>query len=135
MLLSTKDWLTSLKRILNASASFLESEATPPWQIVGSFNKLDDKFVELALKRLDEQFAKREVTDSGEFLHIVALKMMMASKGAATGTVRQVANAAKTYIDDLLSQGRLPPRTPGWTWFSAFEGSHARSRVLGGRYL
>jgi hypothetical protein len=110
---------------VNASAYFLEKEAAPPWQIVGSFDKLDDSVVEQAVKRLDEQFAEREVTDSGEFLHIVALKMMMASKGAATGTVRQVADAAKTYIDDLLKQGRLPPRSAGWMWFGSFEDSHA----------
>jgi len=110
---------------VNASAYFLKEEVAPPWQIVGSFDKLDSAVVDQAVQRMEEQFTKREVTESGEFLHIVALKMMMTSKGATGGTVRQVADAAKVYVDDLLKAGRLPPRAAGWMWFDSFDQSYA----------
>ncbi|MDK4733945.1 hypothetical protein [Rhizobium sp. CNPSo 3490] len=109
---------------LNRSAYFIEKTAAPPWQIVGSFDKLDDKDVEPALKRMNEQFEKREVTASGEFLHIVALKMMMASAGVSNETTRDVVDAAKAYVDDLLKAGSLPPRPAGWMWTDSFSSSY-----------
>ncbi|EJT06023.1 ATP-binding protein [Rhizobium sp. CCGE 510] len=109
---------------LNRSAYFLEKEAAPPWQVVGSFDKLDDQDVDQALQRMNEQFEKREASSSGEILHIVSLKMMMASSGASKSTLRQVADASKTYIDDLLKAGKLPPRPAGWMWTDDFASSH-----------
>lgn len=114
-----------IRSSLNASAYFLEREAAPPWQVVGSFDKLDDNDVEGAVQRMNDQFAKREIIDSGEFLHVVALKMMIASKGLTKETVRQVCRAAKIYIDDLLKERRLPPRLAGSRWIESFDGAHA----------
>lgn len=110
---------------LNASAYFLEQEAAAPWQIVSNFDKLDDVDVEEAVKKMLEQFVKREVTESGEFLHMVALMMMMASKELTKKTVSQISGDAKTYIDELLRNGRLPPRTAGPMWFEDFKDSYA----------
>ncbi|MGV4796253.1 hypothetical protein [Rhizobium sp. F40D2] len=109
---------------LNRSAYFIEKTAAPPWQIVGGFDKLDDNDVGPALERMNDQFAKREVTASGELLHIVALKLMMASAGVSNETPRNVADAAKVYIDDLLKGGTLPPRPAGWMWTDSFSSSH-----------
>lgn len=116
---------THIRDSLNSSHYFLEKEDAAPWQIVGSFDKLDDADVDRALKRMEEQFEKREVTESGEFLHIVSLKMMMASKGLTKENVQEVAAAAKAYLDDLLKDGRLPPRPAGWMWYDSLDGSYA----------
>jgi len=110
-----------IRASLNNSAYFVAKEAAPPWQIVGSFDKLDDEYCDQALARMNEQFDKREVTDSGEFLHIVALKMMMASRGVLRVTSRQIADDAKCYIDDLVTAKRLPVRNPGWMWTEEFK--------------
>ncbi|NKC51736.1 hypothetical protein HED63_21160 [Ochrobactrum cytisi] len=110
-----------IRTSLNNSAYFLEKEAAPPWQIVGSFDKLDDEYTDPALARMNEQFDKRQVTDSGEFLHIVALKMMMASRGVLKVTSKQVADDAKRYIDDLVAAKRLPARKAGWMWTDEFN--------------
>lgn len=109
---------------LNRSAYFIEKKDAPPWQVVGSFDKLDDGDVEPALARMNDQFAKREVTASGDILHIVALKMMMASAKISKETPRKVADASKEYIDDLLEAGTLPPRPSGWMWTDDFASSH-----------
>ncbi|MBD8687239.1 MULTISPECIES: P-loop NTPase fold protein [unclassified Rhizobium] len=110
-----------IRTSLNNSAYFLAKEAAPPWQIVGSFDKIDDEYSNPALARMNEQFDKRQVTDSGEFLHIVALKMMMASRGVLKVTPKEIADDAKIYIDDLVAAKRLPPRKAGWMWTDEFK--------------
>jgi Cdc6-like AAA superfamily ATPase len=110
-----------IRTSLNNSAYFLEKEAAPPWQVVGSFDKLDDEYSDPALARMNEQFDKRQVTDSGEFLHIVALKMMMASRGVLKVTPKEIADDAKRYIDDLVAAKRLPAREAGWLWTDKFK--------------
>ncbi|WP_197434528.1 hypothetical protein V6582_16830 [Agrobacterium vitis] len=106
---------------LDSSAYFIQKEAAPPWQIVINFDKLDDEDIDPALARINEQFDKRQVTDSGDFLHIVALKMMMASRGILKVTPKEIANDAKLYIDDLAAENRLPPRKAGWMWTDEFK--------------
>ncbi|MEH7836565.1 P-loop NTPase fold protein [Rhizobium laguerreae] len=106
---------------LDNSAYFLENEVAPPWQVVGSFDKLNDVDVDAALKRMNEQFDNREVTESGELLHIVSLRMMMASRGILNKTTADVAAEAKAYIDDLLKAKRLPPRKSGYMWADDFK--------------
>ncbi|MDX0319482.1 hypothetical protein GOC38_17855 [Sinorhizobium meliloti] len=110
-----------IRTSLNKSAYFLEKEAAPPWQIVSNFDKLDDEYSDPALARMNEQFDKRQVMDSGEFLHIVALKMMMASRGVLEVTPKEIADDAKLYIDDLVAAKRLPPRKAGWMWTDEFK--------------
>lgn len=114
-----------IRQSLDSSVYFVTKEAARPWQLVGDFDKLDDKVVDEALKRMEDQFANREILDSGELLHVVALKMMMAFRKLTTDTVTDVKNSAINYIDDLLSQGRLPPRPAGVEWFESFDGSWA----------
>lgn len=114
-----------IRTSLNNSAYFLEKEAAPPWQIVSSFDKLDDEYSDPALARMNEQFDKRQVTDSGEFLHIVSLKMMMASRGVLKVTSKQIADDAKRYIDDLLAAKQLPARKAGWRWTEEFKDASA----------
>lgn len=111
----------NIRNSLNNSAYFIKKEAAPPWRIVCNFQKLDDKDSDTALTRMNEQFDKREVTDSGEFLHIVALKMMLASRRVLSVTAEQIAKDAKQYIDDLVAAKRLPPRRAGSRWTDDFN--------------
>lgn len=110
-----------IRTSLNNSAYFLKKEAAPPWKIVINFDKLDDEYCVPALEKMNEQFEKRQVTDSGEFLHIVALKMMMASRGVLGVTPKEIADDAKRYIDDLMDAKRLPPRQAGLMWTEEFK--------------
>jgi Cdc6-like AAA superfamily ATPase len=121
MLFDGRFTVEHIRTSLNNSAYFLEKEAAPPWKIVSSFDKLDDEYSDPALARMNEQFDKRQVTDSGEFLHIVALKMMLASRGVLKVTSKQIADDAKHYIDDLVAAKRLPARKAGWLWTEEFK--------------
>ncbi|MER9335326.1 KAP family NTPase [Mesorhizobium sp. M0293] len=108
---------------LDGSSYFLKPQSAAPWQIVGSFDKLDDDVVDDALKKMQEQFDKRTVVDSGEMLHIFALRMMMASKGILGKDLKTVEKECRSYIDELLAEGRLPPRGSDWRWYDEFEHS------------
>lgn len=95
-----------------------------PWQILSSFDDLDDELVEMARINLNRQFSDRSVRDSGEMLHIFALKMFMVDSGVELGNVQSVKEACKAYIDDLKSEGELPPREKHERWSSSFSRSH-----------
>ncbi|WP_374629659.1 hypothetical protein [Pannonibacter indicus] len=114
-----------IRESLNSSHYFIDKEEASPWRIVINFDKLDDAEIDAALKKMDKQFEEREVTDSGEFLHMVALKMLMASECLIEMSVREVVDAAKIYLDELLEDDRLPPRTVGWNWSDSFKGAYA----------
>jgi hypothetical protein len=114
-----------IRQSIDSSAYFVTKEAARPWQLVGDFDKLDDDVVDEALIRMEDQFAKREILESGELLHVVALKMMMAFSKLTTATVTDIKNAAIECIDDQLRQNLLPPRPAGYEWYDSFDGSWA----------
>jgi hypothetical protein len=91
--------------------------------VVGGFDRLDDAVVDEALEKMLKQFGDRQVTDSGEMLHIFSLLMMLSSKGVIQKDVMDLAKECKAYIDDLLTADRLPPRELDSEWFERFEES------------
>lgn len=125
MLIEGRFVAENIRRSIDSSAYFVTKEAASPWQLVVDFDKLDDDVVDAALKRMEDQFARREIFDSGEFLHVVALKMMMAFRKLTSATVTDVKNASIQYIDDQLTQNLLPPRPAGFQWFDSFDGAWA----------
>ncbi|WP_445500780.1 hypothetical protein [Microvirga sp. G4-2] len=113
----------AIEASLEASPYFLKPQISPPWQIVGSFDKLDDSVVTQGLARMQEQFDRREVSDSGEMLHIFALRMMMSSKGVLDKNIKETEQECKAYIDDLLRMQSLPPRELDYRWYDDFATS------------
>lgn len=117
---------TAIRAALDNSTYFLKPEESRPWQLVINFEELDDEVVAEAIKRMNEQFDNREITESGEFLHVVALKMLHALEGISGETIAEVRDKSIAYLDDMLSRGRLPPRSSGTDWVEEFNGSYAR---------
>ena len=93
---------------LDSSTYFANIEEVPPWRKVIEFDRLPDTVVEEAVSAMEQQFASRTVTEVGEMLHIFALRMMMAKRGMLTRTVEEVTEESKSYVNDLLREGRLP---------------------------
>lgn len=113
----------AIRESLGASAYFLKSEDAAPWQVVGNFDKLEDDVVTEAAAKMEKQFNKREVTDTGEMLHIFALRMMISSKAIVNKDIATVTEECKAYVDDLLRSERLPHRGLNWDWYRNFEDS------------
>jgi len=116
--------VSEIRTNLDNSSHFLVPGDVPPWKVVIHFDELDDDTVEGARARMEQQFEDREVTDSGEMLHIFSLRMMMAENGIIAESVDEVVKQCKSYIDDLLEDRRLPPRGAEWRWYSEFERSY-----------
>lgn len=112
-----------LRSSVMASAHFLKPGTSRPWQVVSNFSRLDDGVVEEAIKRMNHQFDEREILDSGEMLHVFALRMMMSSEGILGKDVNAVAAECKAYVDDLLKSGRLEPRGLDWRWHDDIQDS------------
>jgi len=109
---------------INNSPHFLDSEEVPPWKVLFHFDELDDETVEEARKRMEQQFEKREVTNSGEMLHVFCLRMMMAENRIIDRSVDEVVAESKAYLDDLLKVGQLPPKGLDWGWSYEFSRSY-----------
>lgn len=97
----------AINACLSRSERFNEPAGLPTWLIVYNFGSLDDGVVESAIHRMDEEFISRSSDDLGEFLHVVALRMMLASNQALSKTPSDIESEAICYIDDLLGAGRL----------------------------
>ncbi|TCJ24701.1 hypothetical protein E0X81_01750 [Halomonas sp. GDM18] len=114
----------SIQRDIDSSVYNPSTADKSPWQILSSFDDLDDEIIEVARINLNKQFSDRSVCDSGEMLHIFALKMFMVDSGVELGNVQSVKTACKCYIDDLKRKGELPPREKHERWYLSFHGSH-----------
>ena len=111
---------------LEASHHFTNLDEAPPWKLVSGFNRFDDEVVSKALHAMDEQFRSREESNSGDMLHIFAMRLMMAAKNLGPAvTVEETKTECILYIDDLVSAGRLPPRGLDWRWQDEFSYSYA----------
>ncbi|WP_156771622.1 hypothetical protein [Labrys sp. WJW] len=117
-----------IRNSIDSSPHFVKIETTPPWKIVINFDNLDDDIVSTAIQAMNEQFLNRSITESGEFLHVVALKMMMSTRGISVQSIDDIEREAKLYIDDLLSANLLPSRSLDYRWDEAFRDSHDRIR-------
>ena len=106
---------------LDRSRFFITPEVSPAWQIVINFDSLDDDTVNEARRKMDLQFDNREVTETGEILHIFGLRLMLASNSISGESLIEATISCKQYVSDLVAAGRLPPRGPEWRWTDPFE--------------
>jgi len=106
----------SVQASLNTSSFFLKPEDVAPWQIVYQFTSLEDQVVDDAVDAMEKQLSEHTATDSGEILHVFALKLLMAEKGIQENTPQEVVDHAVSYIDALREENKLAPRSTDWRW-------------------
>lgn len=95
---------------LDQTSYFAAGEETAPWQIVIGFDNVDDAVLSEGINRMNAQFEDRKTTEMGEFFHVAALRLMMAENGALPHDVATEEGLCHQYIDDLVKEGRLPPK-------------------------
>lgn len=113
-----------IQESLDYSPYFMKPAEVEPWRVFIKFDELDEIVVDEAVIRLKTQFSDREVVDSGDMLHLFALRFLFSQIGLITANFNEVVNECKEYLDDLLSQGRLPPRETGWRWTESLATSY-----------
>lgn len=106
---------------VSRSSHFVVPGDVPAWKLVASFDELPDEVLQMALKKMETQFVNREITSSGEMLHIFALRLMMSEEGISESDLESTRDECLQYIDDLFATGRLPPRELGWRWWDSFD--------------
>jgi hypothetical protein len=114
-----------IRKSLDASLYFLPPEESSPWEVVINFNEIDDEEVERARQKMQDQFDGREVTNPGEILHVFSLNLLMARHKILSDDIPTVVRNCKQYIDDLLSDDRLPPRPTQSQWSRDEERGYA----------
>lgn len=96
---------------LDQTRYFIKASDAAPWLIVMKFEELDDDILNEGIARMQRQFDERSVTNMGEFLHIAALRLMMAEQKVSGRGMEEETRLSLTYVDDLLAEGRLPPES------------------------
>lgn len=114
----------SILQSLNNSSYFIKPSEVPAWKVVINFDELEDAPVEAAVKKMNEEFDTRAITESGAILHIFGLRLMMAEEGVSGRSLSDEVQAGKAYIDDLVSADKLPPRGTDWRWQSSLDHGH-----------
>lgn len=109
---------------VNRSQHFLAAGDIPAWKLVASFDELPNDVFSEALDTMNSQFVNREITSSGEMLHIFALRLMMAEEGISEIDLETTRDECLRYIEDLLKAGRLPPSELEWRWWNRFDRSY-----------
>lgn len=115
---------SAIQTALNRSSYFITPSEAPPWLVVLHFDEMEDDELEQAIARMQRQFDERAVTDSGEMLHIFALRLLMVENGALEGSLEEQVRSCQNYIDDILEDGRLPPRELDLRWADAFASAY-----------
>lgn len=96
---------------LDQTPYFIKVSDAAPWLIVMKFDELDDDILNEGIARMQSQFDERSVTNMGEFLHIAALRLMMAEENVSGREMEEETKLCLAYIDDLLAKGQLPARS------------------------
>ena len=103
---------------------FMDPDDVPSWMTIMWYAIHDDEVVEKAIRKMDQQFRDREITDSGELLHIFGLRMMLAEKNIIEKCPEAVVAENNEYIDELLEMGSLPSRGTDYNWRDEFKHSY-----------
>lgn len=101
----------SISLWLDQTSYFIQAAEAEPWRIVMHFDELDDATVSTGIARMQSQFDERTVTNVGEFLHIAALRIMMAEQNVSGRSMEDEVTLCLEYIDDLLKMGKLPAKS------------------------
>jgi hypothetical protein len=99
---------TELQAYLAERQSFEQPKKWPAWRRFMGFDSLTDDVVAQAAIEMDSQFENRDVTDFGEWMQIVSLRIMRIKEGLMKGAQEDIVIDCMQYLDDLVAQKRFP---------------------------
>lgn len=115
-----------IKRDLEASSWFLESNDEPSWRTIWHRFEREEDAVAKAISALQSEIAEFCYREPGEILHIFGIMLMMSDTELFPKDRNSIVENAKTYISALRERGKLPPMEPN----SFLE--HIRNGAWGG---
>jgi len=101
----------SIAAWLDQTPYFIKETDADPWRIVINFDEIEDEPINIGIARMQRQFDERSVSNMGEFLHIAALRLIMAERNASGRSLEEETALCLEYIDDLQAQRRVPEKS------------------------
>ena len=92
------------------SKYFPEDENIPNWRRLYYFKKLSDQNFETLLKKVESECSEKKFVDIGEVKHVFGVLLTLSHEGLYDKTKEDIFLSAKAYIDDLNSNGKIPPQ-------------------------
>lgn len=114
----------SIQSDLSRTKYFSDDLDIPPWKKIIQFDLNEDVTVCQGIAELDEQLESREIINSGEMLHAIALQLMMIENEIKVGKYEDVVKYFEEYIDELIELNLLPAREKEENWQDSFIRSH-----------
>ena len=95
--------------VLRASGPFFVSEARPAWQSVWHRFELDTEVAMSAIEEMENQFLQRAFHETGEVLHVFALRLRLAeARILGELSMDEVKQECSGYLHDLFKTANLP---------------------------
>ena len=119
----------AIERSLAQSHYYISRENEAPWRTVWYGPLRSDQEFEKALSLLEDQIRCFEITDPGQVLHVIGLRLWLADVGLIDSSREEVAEQGKMYIDDLFAAEKLVPSPiKDWEerWHGGYEGLQFR---------
>ncbi len=96
----------ALRRSLDES-SWFASKDEPAWRTVWYAAERSDDAVKAAAQKMQEEFAARHFTKSGEILHVCGQMLWLSDIGVSNWDRARTVVKCKAYIDDIRRSGEL----------------------------
>ena len=100
-------WKFVKNRVINSEPIYNEH-----WMYIYNFDRFNESILEEKKLMLMSQFENRELTESGNMLHMFALYFMMADLGIIDETIEDTQKKCEEYVNDLLWAGLLDDSDP-----------------------
>ena len=94
---------------INYSKYFVQKVKHPTFLTVLNFDSLDSDIVRSAIRDMFDEFSDFKITEIGEMLHCFSLSYYLSEQNEIEDTFEELLSFQKTYIDNLLKKGLLPP--------------------------
>ena len=91
-----------------ANSKYFQDENTPNWVKLWHLMELTDEEFDKILEKVLQEFEGREYSEIGIIKHVVGLLLWIADKNIGGLAKNKILESAKSYIDFLKNEGRLP---------------------------
>lgn len=105
-----------IQSALDSSLHFANASELPSWKVLIQFDVAEDEEIDIAMASFNDEFRSRAITEPGIMMHVFALRLMFAEEGIIESDLNTTAEECHSYITDLITTGRMPPRPLEWRW-------------------
>jgi hypothetical protein len=103
----------AIRAELEASRFFIKVANEQPWRTVWHWMERSDTEFDAAVAKMEKQFEERALTQDGEILHVLGLRLFLSDRGILPLSRAEVVAQGKQYIDDVCAAKSIQYPPPG----------------------